>query len=239
MVRRRRALLTAMLLLGLVFSLLGVSLGSPAGELQAKFGDPLLVERTTDLSRTADYLRSDDPSAVLRVTERDGVVFAIEVERERPEPTAGIGDAYGVTLGLTRSAVLSKRGGKPAVETMNTLIYPENRNEDASLIYRFDGDVLESIKLVGSGTSAAGSPSLPHLTEAPGDGYARAILDFSPSVFASDHFRDRYLTVHGCAAAGRRSTIDRRDGRTFAIVSAACNDKPRTFYFDIGRARPQ
>src|SRR5664279_2626973 len=79
MVRRRRALLTAMLLLGLVFSLLGVSLGSPAGELRARFGDPLLVERTTDLSRTADYLRSDDPSAVLRVTERDGVVFAIEV----------------------------------------------------------------------------------------------------------------------------------------------------------------
>jgi hypothetical protein len=226
-------------LLGLVFTLLGITLGSPAGDLRAKLGDPLLVERTSDLSRTADFLRADDPSAVLRVTERNGVVFAVEVEREHAEPTTGVGDAYGVTLGSRRSDVRAKRGGTPAVETMNTLIYPEDRNEDASLIYRFDGDVLESIKLVGSGTSAAGSASLPHLAEASGDGYTGAILDFSPSVLESDHFRDRYLTVHGCDAAGRRSTIDHRAGRTYAIAAAVCNDKPRTFYFDITRARPQ
>jgi hypothetical protein len=225
-------------LLGLVFTLLGVTLGSPAGELRAKFGDPLLVERTSDLSRTADFLRTDDPSAVLRVTERDGVVFAVEIEREHAEATTGVGDRYGVSLGSTRSAVRAKRGGKPAVETVNTLIYPEDRNEDASVIYRFDGDVLESIKLVGSGTSAAGNASLPHIAEASGDGYAGAVLDFSPSVLASDHFRDRYLTVHGCDAAGRRSTIDHREGRTYAIVSGTCNNKKRTLYFDLTRARP-
>jgi hypothetical protein len=225
-------------LLGLIFALLGIALGSPAGELRAKLGDPLLVERTSDLSRTADYLRADDPSAALRVTERYGVVFAVEIERERPEPTTGIGDAYGVTLGMVRPAVEAKRSGKPAVETMNTLIYPEDRNEEAALIYRFDGDVLESIKLVGSGSSAAGNPALPHLTEAPGTGYADAILDFSPNVLVSDHFRDRYLTVHGCDTAGRTSTVDRRDGRTYAIASGICNDKKRTFYFDVTRARP-
>jgi hypothetical protein len=225
-------------LLGLVFTLLGVTLGSPAGELLATFGDPLLVERTSDLSRTADFLRSDDPSAVLRVTEREGVVFAVEVEREHAEATAGAGDGYGVTLGSTRSAVRAKRGGKPAVETVNTLIFPEDRDEDASIIYRFDGDVLESIKLVGSGTSAAGKASLPHLAEATGDGYAAAVLDVSPSVLVSDHFRDRYLTLRGCDASGRRSTVDHRDGRTYAIASGTCNDKRRTFYFDITRARP-
>jgi hypothetical protein len=225
-------------LLGLVFALLGVTLGLPAGELRAKFGDPLLVERTSDLSRTADYLRSDDPSAVLRITEREGVVFAVEVEREHVEAATGAGDGYGVTLGLTRSAVRSKRAAKPAVETVNTLIYPEDRNADASLIYRFDGDVLESIKLVGSGTSAAGNASLPDLAEASGDGYAGSVLDLSPSVLVSDHFRDRYLTVHGCNVAGRRSTIDHRAGRTYAIVSGTCNDKKRTLYFDITRARP-
>jgi hypothetical protein len=225
-------------LLGLVFSLLGVTLGSPAGELRAKFGDPLLVERTTDLSRTADYLRADDPSAVLRVTERDGVVFAVEIEREHAEPEAGVSDVYGIALGSSRSAVKAKRAGKPAVETMNTLLYPEDRNEDASLIYRFDGDTLESIKLVGSGSSAAGNGSLPHLAEASGDGYAAAILDFSPNVLVSDHFRDRYLIVHGCDPSGRRSTVDRRDGRTFVIASGTCNGKQRTFYFDITRARP-
>ena len=225
-------------LLGLAFSLLGITLGSPAGALRTTLGDPLLVERTTDLSRTADYLRADDPSAVLRVTERDGVVFAVEIERERPEPEAGVGDAYGIVLGWTRSAVKAKRAGQPAVETMNTLIYPEDRNEDASLIYRFDGDTLESIKLVGSGSSAAGNESLPRLAEAPGDGYATAILDFSPSVLVSDHFRDRYLTVHGCDPSGRRSTVDRRDGRTYVIASGTCNDKKRAFFFDVTRARP-
>jgi hypothetical protein len=226
-----------MVLFGLVFALLGVTLGSPATELRAKFGDPLLVERTTDLSRTADYLRADDPSAVLRVTERFGVVFAVEVEREHPEPTTGAGDAYGVTLGMQRSAVRAKRG-KAALETVNTLLYPEDRNEDASLIYRFDGDVLEAIKLVGSGSTAAGNSTLPHLAEAPGDGYADAIQDFSPSVLVSDHFRDRYMTVHGCEGGGRSSTIDRRAGRTYAIATAACAGKQRTFYFDITHARP-
>lgn len=221
----------------LAFALMGISLGSPASDLRARFGDPLLVERISDLSHTADYLQADDPSAVLRVTERNGVVFAIEVEREHAEPTPGSGDSYGIALGMQRSAVKSKRG-KPAFETMNTLLYPEDKAEDASLIYRFDGDVLEGIKLVGSGSTAAGDPALTHLTEAPGDAYGTAILDLSPSVFAGDHFRDRYLTVHGCDASGRKSTIDHRSGRTYAIVTATCKEKKRTFYFDITRARP-
>ncbi len=226
-----------MILLGLVFSLFGITLGSPAADLRPKLGDPLLVEKTSTLSRTADFLRADDVSAVLRVTERDGVVFAVELERERPEPAAGAGDSYGITLGMARSAVLAKRG-KPAFETVNTLLYPEDPNEDASTIYRFDGDIVEGIKLIGSGSTAAGNATLPHLTEATGAGYATAILDFSPAVPQSDHFRDRYLTVHGCDAGGRRSTEERRDGKRYAIVSATCNDKPRTFYFDITKARP-
>jgi hypothetical protein len=224
-------------ILALVFSLLGISLGSPVGELRAKLGDPLLVERTTDLSRTADYLRADDPSAVLRVTERNGVVFAVEIERERLEPTPGLGDAYGVTLGMQRSAVKAKRG-KPAFETVNTLLYPEDRNDDASLLYRFDGDILEAVKLVGSGASAAGDPALAHFSEPAGDGYATAILDYSPSVIVSDHFRDRYLSVHGCDSAGRTSSVDHRAGRTYVIATAICSAKKRTFYFDISRARP-
>jgi hypothetical protein len=133
--------------------------------------------------------------------------------------------------------VLAKRG-KPAFETVNTMLYPEDRDEDASTIYRFDGDVLEGIKLAGSGTTAAGSAALPHLTEPAADGYATAVDDRSPSVLTSDHFRDRYLTLHGCDTAGRSSTIDRRDGRTYAIASATCNDRPRRFYFDITSARP-
>jgi hypothetical protein len=140
--------------LSLAFALLGVTLGSPAGDLRAKLGDPLLVERISDLSRTADYLRADDPSAVLRVTERNGVVFAVEVEREHAEPAPGNADAYGVTLGMQRSAVVAKRG-KPAFETMNTILYPEDQAEDASLIYRFDGDILESIRRVGGGRPRA------------------------------------------------------------------------------------
>jgi hypothetical protein len=224
-------------LLALAFALLGVTLGSPAGDLRAKFGDPLLVERISDLSRTADYLRADDPSAVLRVTERNGVVFAVEVERERPEPTPGVGDSYGITLGMQRSAVQAKRG-KAAFETVNTLLYPENKNEDASMIYRFDGDIVEGIKLVGSGSTAAGNSSLPPLTEAAGDAYATAILDFSSSPQDSDHFRDRYLTVHGCDTSGRTSTVDHRSGRTYTIATGNCNGKKRTFYFDITRARP-
>jgi len=224
-------------LFALVFSLLGVTLGSPAADLRAKFGDPLLVEHISDLSRTADYLRADDPSAVLRVTERNGVVFAVEIERERLEPVPGAGDSYGITLGMQRSAVQAKRG-KAAFETVNTLLYPEDRNEDASVIYRFEGDIVEGIKLVGSGSTAAGNPSLPPLAEAPGDGYATAILDFSPTVLVSDHFRDQYLTVHGCDISGRTSTVDHRSGRTYGIATASCNDKKRTFFFDITRARP-
>jgi len=57
-------------------------------------------------------------------------------------------------------------------------------------------------------------------------------------VLVSDHFRDRYLTVHGCDASGRTSTVERRDGRTYVIAAATCLAKPRTFYFDITAARP-
>jgi hypothetical protein len=223
--------------LALITALLGIGLGSPVADVRSKLGDPLLVERTSAISRTADYLRADDPSAVLRVTERDGVVFAVEIERERPEPTIGLADPYGITLGMQRAAVKAKRGA-PALETVNTLLYPEDKNEDVSLLYRFDGDIVEAIKLVASGTTAAGNASLPRLAEAAGDGYATAILDLSPGVLVSDHFRDRYLTVHGCDTDGRNSTIEHRSGRTYAIATANCNDKRRTFYFDITKARP-
>jgi hypothetical protein len=210
-------------LLAAMFALLGVTLGSPAVDLRAKLGDPLLVERLSDLSRTADYLRADDPSAVLKVTERNGVVFAVEVERERPEPLLGVGDHYGVRLGMSRATVKAKRG-KGEIETVNTLLYPEDFSEDATFIYRFDvasADVLEAIKLVASGTTAPGDPALPQLAEAPGD-----------------HFRDRYLTLHGCVDSGRASIIDRRETQTFAVATATCAGKKRSFYFDITRARP-
>ncbi len=223
-------------LFALSFVLLGITLGTPASELRATLGDPLLVE-TSKVSRTADYLRNDDPSAVLRVTERDGVVSAVEIERERTEAAPGALDSHGIFVGMNRLTVLAKRG-KPAFETMNTLMFPETGNEDASLIYRFDGDTLESIKLVGSGTIAAGNATLPPLREPAADSYTSAILDLSPSVLDSDHFRERYLTVHACATSGRKSTIDRRDGRTYAVVSSTCLDKQRTLYFDITRARP-
>jgi hypothetical protein len=221
----------------LAFSLLGISLGSPALDLRARLGDPLVVETGSSVSRTADYLRSDDISGVVRITEREGVVFAIEIERERPESSPGPADTHGVSLGMSRAAVAAKRG-TPAFTTVNTVLYPEDPNEDASTIYRFDDDVLESIKLAGSGSSAPGNPALPHLAEAAGDGFATAILDISNDVFESDHFRDRYLTVHGCDAGGRTSTVERRDGKTYAFGAAVCNGKKRTFYFDISRARP-
>ena len=233
---RPNCVANAMPLFALSFALLGIALGTPAGELRSKLGDPLLVE-AAKVSRTADYLRGDDPSAVLRVTERDGVVSAVEIERERPEASPGAFDGHGVFVGMSRLTVLTKRG-KPAFETMNTLMFPENADEDASLIYRFDGDTLESIKLVGSGGNTAGSPALPPLSEATGDSYGAAILDLTPSVSGSDHFRERYLSVHACAPSGRHTTIDRRDGRTFAVITSTCKDKARTLYFDITRARP-
>lgn len=224
-------------LLALTFSLLGITLGTPANELRPTLGDPLLVEKTSRVSRTADYLRPDDESAVLRITERDGVVSAVEIERERAEPAGGAGDSHGVAVGMSRAAVVAKRGS-PAFETVNTALYPEDPGEDASIIYRFDGDTLESIKLVGSGSSDIAARPLSPLTEARGDSYATAILDLTPTVLGSDHFRDRYLTVHDCDAAGRRSTIDRRDGRSYAVATATCSGKTRSFYFDISRARP-
>jgi hypothetical protein len=226
-----------MLFAATILTLMGVALDSPASALRAKLGDPLLVERVSDISRTADYLRAEDPSAVLRVTERNGVVFAVEVERERSEMVPGAADTYGIALGMQRSQVKAKRG-KPAFETVNTLLYPEDASESASTEYRFDGDVLEAIKVLASGTLAPGDAALPHLDEASGLGYPTAILDLSTSVLASDHFRDRYLTVHGCDPSGRTSTIDRRAGQTFAIVSGECNAKRRTFYFDISHAKP-
>jgi hypothetical protein len=216
---------------------MGVTLGSPAGDLRTALGDPLIVEHTSDLSRTADYLRPDDISGILRVTERGGQVFAVEIERERPEPLPGPADSHGVRVGMSRADVTAKRG-QPAFETANTELYPEDPEEDASTIYRFDGDIVESIKLVGSGTSVPGDPALPPLTETAGDAYGTAILDLTPTVLGSDHFRERYLVLHGCDAAGRRSTVDHRDGKTYAIVSATCNDRKRVIFFDISRARP-
>ena len=224
-------------ILATTFALLGIHLGTPARDLRPSLGDPLLVENISKISRTADYLRADDPSAVLRVTERDGVVFAVEVAREHTEAGPCMSDSHGVAIGMTRAAVAAKRG-KPAFETVNTVLYPEDSDEDASTVYRFDGDVLESIKLLGSGTTAAGNAALPPIGEAAGNSYAAAILDVTPTVAGSDHFRDRYLAVHSCAAAGRSSTIDRRAGQTFAIVTATCADKRRILYFDISRARP-
>lgn len=219
------------------YALLGITLGTPAANLRPTLGDPLLIEKNSQVSRTADYLRADDPSAVLRVTERDGVVSAIEIERERAEPTAGLSDAHGIAVGMSREQLSAKRG-KPAFETMNTVLYPEDSAEDASTIYRFDGDTIESIKLVGSGSTAAGNAGLPPLAEAAGDAYATAIVDVTPTVLGSDHFRERYLAVHDCDGTGRSSTTDHRGGRTYAIVTATCTGKKRTFYFDITQARP-
>ena len=52
------------------------------------------------------------------------------------------------------------------------------------------------------------------------------------------HFRERYLVLHGCDAAGRRSTVDHREGKTYAIVTATCNERKRAIYFDsAGRGR--
>ena len=164
-------------------------------------------------------------------------MFAVEIERERAETTLSPADHHGIAVGMSRAQLLAKRG-KPAFETMNTALYPEDRNETASTIYRFDGDIIESIKLVGSGVSASGNGSLPQLAEGAGDSYASAILDLTPTVLGSDHFRDRYLTVHGCDTSGRRSTIDRRDGLTFAVINATCAGRSRTWYFDITRAKP-
>ncbi|GAC1416829.1 MAG: hypothetical protein NVSMB5_07160 [Candidatus Velthaea sp.] len=227
--------LPGVIALALIVTFLGIPLGTPSTDLRARLGDPLLV-RPLGLSRVASYLRSDDPAAVLNVTERDGVVFAVEIERERPELARGISDPYNVALGMKKDAVLKLRG-KPAIQTVNSWYYPENAEATASFIYRFDGEFVEAIKFIGSPASAPGDSTLPHIAEAHGDAYATAVLDLSRTPAESAHFVDRYLTLHDCSRTDRTSTVERRDGRTFAVTTASCGRNKRTTYFDTTAAR--
>ena len=48
---------TEMLVLAVSFALLGIALGTPAGDLRSTLGDPLVVESSSKLSHTAAYLR--------------------------------------------------------------------------------------------------------------------------------------------------------------------------------------
>ncbi|MFN2459265.1 MAG: hypothetical protein ABR591_01030 [Candidatus Velthaea sp.] len=218
---------------------LGVTLGEPAAGLRGRLGDPLLV-RPYGISRVASYLRADDPAAALNVTERDGVVFAVEYVRERPEPNAALTarDPYGIAVGMPVKDLAAKRG-KPAIETTNSLYYPVDSQSRATVIYRFEDGRIDSIKLVGSPANAAGNDKLPQIAEARGDGYGTAILDLSESVPESQHFRERYLAVHDCAGTGRTATAERREARVYAVITATCADRKRTLYFDVTRATAQ
>jgi len=220
----------------LILTFLRIPLGSPTPTLRATLGDPLLVH-TLGISRVASYLRADDVSAVLKVTERAGVVFAIEIERERSSTTIGARDPYGVALGMTRATVAKLRG-TPTIEAGNSWYFSEDADQTASFIYRFDGDVLESIKFIGSPANASGNASLPHVAEARGNSYANAVLDVSRTPAQSAHFVDRYLTVHECSPNDRSLRTERRDGRSYTVASASCGDHKMSIYFDDTRARP-
>jgi len=213
---------------------LGLSIGQPAAQVRTQLGDPLLV-RPLGISRVASYLRADDSSAAINVTERNGVVFAIEYLRERAESTPGLRDPYGVALGATRADVAKLRG-KPAIDTGASWYYPVDPDEHATVIYRFEDDVLASIKLVGSPANAAGSDALPHIADPKGDSYGTAVLDMSAKFAASQHFREQYFSVRDCDKTGRSTTTERRSGKTYAIETAVCGGTKRTVYFDISHA---
>jgi hypothetical protein len=219
---------------GSVSTWLGVTLGEPATQLRVQFGDPLLI-RPLGSARVASYLREDDPSAAINVTEEHGVVFAIEYLRERPEQTVSLRDPYGVTLGL-KAADVQRLRGKPSIDAGGVLYYPVDAESHATVIYHFEEDVLSSIKLVGSPANAAGDDKLPHITEAKGDTYASAVLDVSAKPGASIHFRERYFAVRQCDATDRSTTTEKRTGKTYALVTATCDGKKRTVYFDTTRS---
>jgi hypothetical protein len=224
-------------MLALVVSLLGITLGQPVAPLRARFGDPIIV-RPYAGTNVASYLRPDDVSAVLTVAEDGGVVASIEIERERTEPKPGVHDAYGIALGATQAELEAKRG-KPAFVATTSWYYPEDAQQHITTIYRFTEDgVLESIKLIGAPPGEQHPAGLPHLVDPKAGGFADAVLDLSPRVSLSQHFRERFLAVHDCDPHQNSTTIDRRDGRVFAIVKTSCKDKPRTIYFDITAARP-
>ena len=227
-----------MIFLGVILSLLGIALGTPVGQLRAQLGDPLIVRPVAGV-RVASYLRSDDPSAVLTVAERHGLVYWIQIERERREPTPGARDEYGIALGGSAQAIVAKRG-KPPIVTMNTWLYPEDVDQRASTIYRLGDDTVEAIRLIG--TAAPPGAPLPssvvsHLAEASGATYESAIVDRSANAAESAHFRDRYLTVHDCSPRDRTNTNERRDGKTFAVMTASCGKRRHTFYFDLSPSK--
>jgi len=213
---------------------LGVTIGEPVAQLRVQFGDPLLI-RPLGNARVASFLREDDPSAVINVTEEHGMVLAVEYLRERPEQTASLRDPYGVTLGL-KSADVQKLRGKPSIDVDGVLYYTVQTDGPATVIYHFEDDVLSSIKLVGSPASAPGDDKLPRLAEAKGDSYANAILDVSAKPGASIHFRERYFAVRQCDSTDRSTTTEKRTGKTYSLVTATCDGKKRTVYFDTTRS---
>lgn len=227
-----------MVFLVAVLSLLGIALGTPIGQLRDRLGDPLLVRPYAGAS-VASYLRSDDPSAVLTVAEKDGVVFWVEIARERPSAVRGASDGYGIALGDSTETIAAKRG-KPPVVTMNTWMYPEDADQTATTIYQLDNTTIEAIKLIGTAPTRGLLPPpnvQTHLQESSGATYASAILDRSRNAAASVHFRDRYMTVHDCSLHDRTTTNERRDGKTYAIATASCGKTKRSFYFEIAHAQ--
>jgi hypothetical protein len=215
----------------------GIALGSTTAQIHHALGDPLIVQ-DDKVSRVASYLRPGDPSAVLNVTERDGAVWAVEMNRERPEAIPGATDPFGIALGMKQSEVLAKRG-KPQVETANTWIYPVTSDGTISVIYRFDeyaSPIVESIKVIGVPPGPPPPPG-PPISDPRGDSFADAIDVGAPNPDASERFRDRYLSLRGCSQQNRRTTLEGRGGVKYAIVNATCGDRPKTYYFDISAAQ--
>jgi hypothetical protein len=221
----------------------GITLGMPASELRAKFGDPLrIMAPGAGDERIARYWLPGQSSEFFLVMEQRGYVVGFDAFTES-QPSAPIttvpADPDGVRIGDTI---------EQAQETNATLHSDTGNDGEPELIGRssvpyvgmlYDFNSARVREFLWSMRLSSQLPTLAKLSEPPGDSEASALIDLQPSEDYGVKWEYLYLGYHPCDGNAtwqlQQQSLIKDNGRPYDVLHVVCptTKVARDFYFDI------